>query len=90
MVKHYKIRILGKVQAVWFRVATKEEADRVGIRGFVRNEPDGAVYVEVEAEQDLLDAFVKWCHIGSEQSEVAEVSVNEGEIRDFNSFHIIG
>ena len=90
MVKHYKIRILGQVQAVWFRVATKEEADRKGVAGFVRNEPDGAVYSEAEAEEEVLEEFVKWCHIGSEQSEVAEVTVSEGDVQGFSSFHIIG
>ena len=85
---HFKIRIEGKVQAVWFRVSTKEEADRLGLAGFVRNEPDGSVYVEVEGERGNLDAFVKWCHLGSEQSEVIKVSVHEGEIVGFRSFKI--
>ena len=85
---HFKIRIEGKVQAVWFRVSTKEEADRLGLAGFVRNEPDGSVYVEVEGERGNLDAFVKWCHLGSEQSEVIKVSVHEGEIVGFRSFNI--
>lgn len=85
---HFKIRIEGKVHAVWFRMSTKEEADRIGLSGFVRNEPDGSVYVEVEGERGKLDAFVKWCHIGSEQSEVTKVSVHEGEIVGFRSFNI--
>jgi len=87
-VLHFKIRIEGKVHAVWFRMSTKEEADRIGLSGFVRNEPDGSVYVEVEGERGKLDAFVKWCHIGSEQSEVTKVSVHEGEIVGFRSFNI--
>lgn len=85
---HFRIRIEGKVQAVWFRVSTKEEADRIGLNGFVRNEPDGSVYVEVEGERGKLDEFVRWCHIGSEQSEVIQVSVHEGEIVGFRSFQI--
>ena len=85
---HFKIRIEGKVQAVWFRVSTKDEADRLGLAGFVRNEPDGSVYVEVEGERGKLDAFVEWCHLGSEQSEVIKVSVHEGEIVGLRSFNI--
>jgi len=85
---HFKIRIEGKVQAVWFRVSTKEEADRIGLSGFVRNEHDGSVYVEIEGERGKLEVFVKWCHIGSEQSEVIKVSVHEGEIVGFQSFNI--
>jgi len=85
---HFKIRIEGKVQAVWFRVSTKDEADCIGVNGFVRNEPDGSVYVEVEGERDKLDEFVRWCHIGSEQSEVVTVSVQKGELVGFSSFNI--
>ena len=88
--KLYKIKIAGKVQAVWFRVKTKEEADRLGLHGIVRNKPDGSVYVELEGEPDVLDEFIKWCHVGSEQSEVEEVTVEEGEVHGFNRFTIIG
>ena len=89
-IQHYNIRVLGKVQAVWFRVSTKEEADRLGISGFARNEADGAVYIEAEGGEEVLEEFVKWCHIGSEQSEVDEVTVKKGDVHDFTSFHIIG
>ncbi|MBL4736088.1 MAG: acylphosphatase, partial [Flavobacteriales bacterium] len=59
---HYKIRIEGKVQGVWFRASTRDEAGRLGLRGFVRNEPDGSVYAEVEGEENEINEFVKWCH----------------------------
>jgi len=85
---HFNIRIEGKVQAVWFRVSTKDKADCIGVRGFVRNELDGSVYVEVEGERDKLNEFVRWCHIGSEQSEVERVLVQEGEVEEFRSFKI--
>ena len=69
---------------------TKEEADRLGICGIVRNELDGSVYVEAEGETEVLDEFVKWCHIGSEKSEVEEVIVEEALPHKFNTFSIVG
>ena len=48
MIKHFDITVQGKVQGVWFRDSTMKEAKRLGINGFVRNEPDGSVYVEAE------------------------------------------
>ena len=86
--RHNKIKIQGRVQGVWFRVCTRDEAVRIGLKGFVRNEADGSVYTEVEGNQDSLDEFIRWCHIGSEQSEVEKVSVKEGEVIGFKDFII--
>lgn len=86
--QHYKIIIEGKVQGVWFRVSTRDEAIRIGLKGFVRNERDGSVYTEVEGEEQVLNDFVRWCHIGSEQSDVQKVSVKEGELMGFKEFKI--
>lgn len=44
--KHISIRIYGRVQGVGFRVSAQKKADELGITGFVRNEPDGTVYLE--------------------------------------------
>ena len=55
--KHLKIKVSGKVQGVWFRAATQVEAKRLGISGFVRNEADGGVYLEAEAEAAPLLAY---------------------------------
>ena len=76
------------MQGVWFRASTSDEARRLGLRGFVRNEPDGSVYAEVEGEENEINEFVKWCHIGSEQSSVEKVNVVEGEPQGFDNFII--
>jgi len=86
--KHINITIEGKVQGVWFRDSTRKEANRIGLNGIVRNESDGSVYVEVEGSTDKLEEFEKWCHIGSDQSEVSSVTVVEGQVVDFTSFEI--
>ena len=88
--QHWKIKIEGKVQGVWFRDSTRKEANRLDLYGFVRNEADGSVYAEVEGSKDKLEEFEKWCHIGSEKSEVAKVTVVEGELAGFTSFEVIG
>jgi acylphosphatase len=46
--KHINIKITGKVQGVFFRASTKAVADQIGVKGFVKNEKDGSVYVEAE------------------------------------------
>jgi acylphosphatase len=56
-----------------------------GIKGFVRNEPDGSVYIEAEGEEKNLDMFLAWCRKGPAMSYVTNVTWEEGEIRPFPS-----
>jgi acylphosphatase len=86
--KHYNITITGRVQGVFFRKYTAEKASALGIAGFVRNEPDGSVYCEAEAEKEVLDRFVAWCRLGSPMSEVTGVMVEEAPAEAFGGFGI--
>jgi acylphosphatase len=54
-----KVRIEGRVQGVGFRFWTREIARELGVRGSVRNLPDGAVQVEAQAESTSLAAFLE-------------------------------
>lgn len=60
----YKIQVTGYVQGVGFRYSTVREARRLGINGFVRNMPDGSVYIEAEGGREQLERLVKWCNEG--------------------------
>jgi acylphosphatase len=86
---HLNINIIGKVQGVWFRVSTKDIADSLGVKGFVKNEKDGSVYIEAEAPNEIMNDFVEWCKKGPKNALVTEVKVNEGEINFFQDFYII-
>ncbi len=79
---HIIIRVYGKVQGVWFRDSTKEKADELGLSGFVQNEADGSVYIEVEGEGETLDELVKWCEKGPKLARVdrCEVEVGKEEV----------
>ncbi|MBI2623508.1 MAG: acylphosphatase [Candidatus Liptonbacteria bacterium] len=84
----FKIRILGRVQGVGFRYAAYKEAVRRGIRGFVRNERDGSVYMEVEGSREILDAFTEWCRKGFLGAHVEKVITEEAPVRGFQKFEI--
>lgn len=73
------IRVEGKVQGVFFRMAAKEAAEREGVAGTVRNEPDGSVTVDVEGEEGAVGRMVAWCGQGSPYAEVAAVRTSEAE-----------
>jgi acylphosphatase len=85
---HYNIVIKGRVQGVWFRKCTKDAAELIGVKGFVKNNMDRNVCAEAEGSQEQLTEFVKWLHLGSPMSMVSEVIYKEGEIKNFESFEI--
>ena len=84
--KHLKVKIHGKVQGVYYRATTVEKARLIGVFGFVRNEKDGTVYIEVEGEEEKLDEFISWCHEGPERAVVEKVVVEEGEPKHYKNF----
>ena len=87
--KHINIKVIGKVQGVFFRASTKAVADQMGIKGLVRNEKDGSVYIEAEGEETFLDMFVEWCNEGPDKSKVENVEVIEGEIKNYRNFEVV-
>jgi acylphosphatase len=87
-VKHFKLNVSGKVQGVFFRASTKDAADRLGIKGFVRNEPDGSVYIEAEGEEEKLNQFMEWCRVGPPRARVEKFEIIEGEAQGFTSFQV--
>lgn len=75
MQKHINIKIYGLVQGVFFRASAKEVAEKLGIKAFPRNEPNGSVFIEAEGEEEDLEKFVKWCHSGPPLAQVEKVEV---------------
>jgi acylphosphatase len=88
LTKHYNITVTGKVQGVFYRAFTQKEAQRLYLSGFVRNQSNGDVYMEVEGEENVLQEFISCCKKGSPQSAVKEVYVTEGDLKKFVEFKI--
>jgi acylphosphatase len=86
--KHVNIRISGKVQGVFFRASAKEQADHYGVKGFVRNDFNGDVYMEVEGDEDQLKVFLQWCARGPSRAHVENVNVEESALRNFAFFEV--
>ena len=86
--KHFNIRVSGKVQGVFFRASTKEQADLLGVQGFVRNESNGDVYIEAEGEEIQLQEFLKWCGRGPSRARVDNLKIEEGLLEKFTRFEV--
>lgn len=87
--KHIQIKITGRVQGVGFRYTTKVVADQMGVRGMVRNEKDGSLYIEAEGDDMLLEVFLEWCHEGPDRAIIEHVEVTPGEMKQYMNFEII-
>lgn len=84
------IRIAGQVQGVFFRRSAKEEADRLAIGGWVRNNRDGSVEIMAVGPKDQLDQFAAWCKKGPREAKVEKVDIKwEQNSKDFDKFEII-
>jgi acylphosphatase len=82
------IKVSGKVQGVFYRASAKDQADALGIMGFVRNEPDGSVYIEAEAEEAIMNRFIDWCRQGPRMARVDRCDVSGKEAAGFENFEI--
>ena len=86
--KHYKIRVEGKVQGVWFRQSTLEKAEELGLSGTVKNMPDGGVDIEAEGSEENLQKLLDWCREGPEHAAVEDITYSEAEPRNYRGFSI--
>ena len=75
MAKHLKIS--GRVQGVGFRYSMSEEAERLGVTGWVRNRRDGTVEAVIDGAPDAVEGILAWARRGPRGASVTEVEVAE-------------
>jgi len=88
MQKSVFISVYGRVQGVGFRFHTHKKALELGIKGFVRNKPDGSVYIEAEGQSKDVDEFVDWCRLGPEWARVDRLEKQFGNLLGYDKFEI--
>ncbi|WP_028389507.1 acylphosphatase [Legionella fairfieldensis] len=81
--------ITGKVQGVWFRASTQEQAKKLGIKGWVRNLTDGRVEVFACGEKQSLEIFHHWLKEGPPLAKVSKCSREDLPWQDYDSFDIL-
>lgn len=92
MKKSLHLIISGKVQGVYYRLSTKNEALRLNLTGWVRNLNNGDVEVSAFGDENDLKSFLNWCYQGPELSEVKSIKTewnNSPQNINSDTFEII-
>ncbi len=88
---HARVHLIvkGRVQGVYFRASTVQQARHLGLTGWVMNCPDGSVEVLAEGPSDKLEELVAWCGQGPPGARVERVELQRQDFRgEFNEFQI--
>jgi acylphosphatase len=92
MMENIRVRLMieGRVQGVWFRESTRQEAERFGVHGWVRNRREGTVEVVAEGPEENVRKLVAWCHHGPPAARVARVHETAEMFQgEFVSFDVV-
>ena len=88
-IKRVHVIVEGRVQGVFFRAFTRDEAVKFGLTGWVRNRSDGSVEAIVEGEKSAVGKMLQWFQQGSPHSIVDKVHhTEESPVGDSNTFEI--
>lgn len=79
--------VSGRVQGVFYRASTREQALRLGLAGYAKNLPDGRVEVLATGPAEALDALEHWLHQGPPAARVDAVSREELSGQELRGFH---
>jgi acylphosphatase len=83
-----RVVISGRVQGVFFRESTRQEAERRGVAGWVCNRGDGAVEAVFEGPADDVRALVSFCSHGPRGAAVEDVTTSDEEPEGLRGFEV--
>jgi acylphosphatase len=88
MVQATRFIIRGRVQGVFFRASTREQAQRLGLRGHARNLPDGRVEVLAVGTDDAIQQLEQWLQHGPPSARVDHVERSSTEVDAGDDFSV--
>lgn len=82
------VTVTGRVQGVFFRAACAEQAERLGVEGWVENRPDGTVAGHFEGSSEAVDALLDWCRTGPPRAQVTDVRTEDSQGQGPHGFEV--
>ncbi len=89
MKKSIRLYISGTVQGVFYRAFVKENAEKLNVKGFVRNLEDGRVEIFLEGNPEEVKKMIELCKKGPKHSMIKNVEEKEERFQDFKTFKIL-
>ncbi len=86
--KQVRITIKGQVQGVFFRAFVQNEAEKLGLKGYVTNLDNGDVEAVAQGQEDKLEIFLEKCRQGPKGSTIKKVETEEQEPEEYEGFKI--
>jgi acylphosphatase len=83
-----RVVVHGHVQGVFFRDSLRSRAAELGVAGWVRNRPDGAVEAVFEGSPDAVGMLVDWCSRGPRSADVSSVDEHEEQPEGLTGFRV--
>ena len=83
-----RIVVSGRVQGVFYRDSCQRMAADLGVRGSVRNLPDGSVEVVAEGDRDAVGRLAEWCGTGPDRAIVTKVDIADEEPAGEKGFRV--
>jgi acylphosphatase len=80
--------VSGKVQGVFFRASTREQAQRLELRGHARNLPGGSVEVLAAGADDAIETLARWLQHGPPHARVDRVERSSIQVDVMDDFRI--
>tara|TARA_R110001592_G_scaffold20926_20_gene84826 strand:+ start:44958 stop:45245 length:288 start_codon:yes stop_codon:yes gene_type:complete len=80
------LRILGRVQGVYYRAWSVETATNFGLTGWVCNRKDGSVEALITGAQDAVERFITACYQGPDNANVETIQIDDGSDEGLNTF----
>ena len=80
------IVVTGRVQGVFYRAGMREQAERLEVAGWVRNEPHGSVRAHLEGSPAAVSQLLDWCARGTPSAQVDDVSTQRADVTGASGF----
>ena len=83
-----RVRVTGRVQGVFFRAWAHQQANELGVKGWVRNADDGSVEAQLEGDEAAVKALIDRLHEGPPSAEVEDVEVTDAVSEGLGGFEV--
>ena len=89
MKKSKRLFLQGSVQSMFFEQFIKENADKLGVRGYLRKLEDGRLEIFIEGNNEKVDEMSSLCKRGTQHTQIRNVEEKEEKFQDFKEFRIL-